>query len=801
MKTWFEPLEAAKARYGVALAAVFVTTALQLLLRPIISTPFIISFGAIAFCSWFCGLGPGVLAIAVVDAAAMIFFLPYLPGYPILTAVLTFAAVALFIVLIGERGRRALTAQRNLARELTTSESRWRSLAEAIPQIVWTADENGNIEYANQRWLDYVGISIAEAQTKGWPNTIHPDDVQTVLARWTESKRTGALYEVESRLKRGADGSWRWFLARGAPVRDENGKVTRWFGTSTDIDDQKRATERAAFLSAASSELASSLDYEATLQSVTRAAIPHFADWASVNLLGEDGKLQQVAVAHIDPRKVQLARELARKYPPKPDDPVGVPNVLRTGKAELMPEIPDELLVRLIPDPELLRIIRDLQLKSSLVAPVVARGKVLGAISFVMAESNRRYTQDDLALAEELGRRAGAALDNARLYRDLQVASRLKDEFVSTLSHELRTPLTAILGWTHILGAGTPSEDRLKRGVAVIERNAKAQAQLIDDLLDLSRVVTGKMRLAVREVSPLEVVEAALETVRPSAELKGIRLQPVLDPAAGPLLGDPDRLQQVIWNLLSNAVKFTPRGGRVQVRLLRVSSHVEIEVADSGQGITAEFLPHVFERFMQADASVSRAHGGLGLGLAIAKQLAELHGGTLEARSEGPGRGAVFTLKIPLSATRAASADAIHPAVSDRGPAPRQRADVLLGARVLVVEDAQDARELLVEVLREAGADVQAAGNAADALTALTFSVPDLLISDIGMPGADGYSLIRKVRLDHPALPAVALTAYARADDREKAIREGFDMHLAKPVDPGELVGVAVALLRRRAQR
>ncbi|HEX4386529.1 MAG TPA: ATP-binding protein, partial [Myxococcales bacterium] len=464
------------------------------------------------------------------------------------------------------------------------------------------------------------------------------------------------------------------------------------------------------------------------------------------------------------------------------------------------PELPDELLVRLIPDQELLRIIRDLQLKSSLVAPIVARGKVLGAISFIMAESNRRHTQDDLALAEELGRRAGAALDNARLYRDLQVASRLKDEFVSTLSHELRTPLTAILGWTHILGSGRPSDERLQKGVSVIERNARAQAQLIDDLLDLSRVVTGKMRLAVRELSPIEVVEAALETVRPSADVKGIRLQPVLDPAAGPLLGDPDRLQQIVWNLLSNAVKFTPKGGRVQVRLMRVASHVEIEVADSGQGITPEFLPHVFERFMQADASASRTHGGLGLGLAIARHLAELHGGTLEARSGGPGQGATFTLKVPLSATRAASA-AVHPAANGRGVAQRSATDALQGAQVLVVEDSQDARELLVEVLREAGATVSAASNAADALTALARGAPDLLVSDIGMPGGDGYSLIREVRKNHPALPAVALTAYARNEDRAKAISEGFDVHLPKPIDPGELIGVATALLRRRAQR
>jgi PAS domain S-box-containing protein len=803
LQEWFTPFESRPARYAAALGAVGFAVAVQLLIRPIIASPFIVAFGAVAFCACFCGLGPSLLVIAITGVAAALFFMPVLTiaaPSPLL-AILAFAAVSLFIVLLGKRAQDALTAQRQLSSALQATEARWRSLADAIPQIVWTADAKGAVDYANQRWLEYVGITIAEARLQGWPNTVHPDDVDAVLGRWKEATRNGAPYEVESRLKRGADGAFHWFLSRGHPVRDESGQVVKWFGTSTDIDDQKRATERARFLAEASRELASSLDYEATLQSVTRAAIPHFADWASVNLLSDNGQIQQVAVAHSDPRKVQLAHELARKYPVNPNDPVGVPNVLRTGKAELLPQIPDELLVRLIPDQELLRVIRELHLRSSLVAPIIARGKTLGAISFIMAESNRRHTEDDLALAEELGRRAGGALDNARLYRDLQAASRLKDEFVSTVSHELRTPLTAILGWTHILGSSPPSQEKLARGVSVIERNAKAQAQLIDDLLDLSRVVTGKMRLAVREMSAIEVVAAALETVRPSAEAKSIRLQSVLDPDAGPLLGDPDRLQQIVWNLLSNAVKFTPKGGRVQVRLLRVQSQVEIEVVDTGEGIAKEFLPHVFERFVQADSSVSRAHGGLGLGLAIAKHLTELHGGTLEASSPGLGQGATFSVKIPLSAMRAASAGDGHPAVSGRTAPPRSPENALRGAAVLVVEDAQDARELLVEVLREAGAQVKAVSNVPEALAVLSNSVLDLLVSDIGMPGADGYSLIREVRKHHAALPAVALTAYARGEDRAKAITEGFDVHLPKPVDPGELIGVASALLRRRASR
>ncbi|HEX8336195.1 MAG TPA: hybrid sensor histidine kinase/response regulator, partial [Pyrinomonadaceae bacterium] len=335
-----------------------------------------------------------------------------------------------------------------------------------------------------------------------------------------------------------------------------------------------------------------------------------------------------------------------------------------------------------------------------------------------------------------------------------------------------------------------------------VERNARAQAQLIDDLLDVSRIVTGKLRIDVRPVDPNSFIEAAVEAVRPAAEAKGVRLQKVLDTGDVTVSGDPVRLQQVVWNLLSNAIKFTPRGGRVQVRLERVNSHVEVAVSDTGGGIPPEFLPHVFDRFRQADQKTTRQHGGMGLGLAIVRHLVELHGGTVKAESGGEGHGATFTVLLPVAPVyHAGEADArVHPAARSRLPA-FESFDRLDGLRVLVVDDEPDTRDMLKAGLGQCGAEVVAAASAAEALEAIEKSAPDLLISDIGMPDEDGYELMRRVRL-LPAesggrVPAIALTAYARVDDRMQALRAGYQMHVPKPVELAELAAVAASLVRR----
>jgi PAS domain S-box-containing protein len=423
-----------------------------------------------------------------------------------------------------------------------------------------------------------------------------------------------------------------------------------------------------------------------------------------------------------------------------------------------------------------------------------AAGNVVGA-SKTARDITERKAAREAQLAAERAARAEA-----------ERVSRMKDEFLATLSHELRTPLNAILGWSQILRAGEPSRDDLVQGLETIERNARAQTRLIEDLLDMSRIISGKVRLDVQAVDLAGVIDAAVETVRPAAEAKGVRLRKVLDPHAGPVRGDPGRLQQVVWNLLTNAIKFTPRDGRVEVALERVSSHLEVSVSDTGVGIHPDFLPHVFERFRQGDASTTRSHGGLGLGLSIVKNLVELHGGTTRAKSPGEGRGATFIVHLPLSAARLTEPDRQHPtsprAVGPLAPGvPPRDAPDLAGLKVLLVDDEPDARVLITRVLADSRASVVAAASAAEALEALDRDRPHVLVSDIGMPGVDGYEFIRRVRTrpdaSGAALPAVALTAFARPEDRLRALHAGYQMHVAKPVEPAELLAVVASLTGR----
>ncbi len=387
---------------------------------------------------------------------------------------------------------------------------------------------------------------------------------------------------------------------------------------------------------------------------------------------------------------------------------------------------------------------------------------------------------------------------------EAEAANRAKDEFLSILSHELRTPLNAILGWSQMLRKQHLSQDRVMRGLETIERNARSQTKIIEDILDISRIITGKLRLQVRPVNLVTVIEAAIESVQLAAEAKSIRIQSVLDSSKNPISGDADRLQQVVWNLLANAIKFTPKGGRLQIRLEMVNSHVEIIVSDNGQGISPDFLPYVFDRFRQHDSTTTRSYGGLGLGLAIVRQIIELHGGTVTVASPGIGQGTTFIVKLPVMIIHKPS---IEPEALDSIAEVDGRIDApptLSGLQILVVEDEADSLELLSTILQEYGAKVICAASVSEALEIIenaTGQSLDVLISDIGMPNEDGYSLIRKLRQLEAQrgsrMPAVALTAYARSDDRTKALLAGFQMHLTKPVDAAELATVVACLTER----
>jgi PAS domain S-box-containing protein len=534
-------------------------------------------------------------------------------------------------------------AQKRMQREhadaelLRARELHYRTLAEAIPQLVWTALDDGQVDFVSKQMLDYTGLTTQDLLGLAWADSlVHPDDSDRTLAAWLAAQGRDTDYAVEHRL-RAADGSYRWFKTRAAPFVCPDGKMQKWFGTSTDIDEQTCVAQEREFL-----------------------------------------------------------------------------------------------------------------------------------------------------LASERKARAEA-----------EAASRLKDEFVATLSHELRTPLNAIVGWAQLLLRDSGDAARVRKGLEVIDRNARLQAQMIDDLLDLSRIMSGKLRLDVQRVDVAELVDAVISTVQPAADAKEIRITSTLA-TSGSVRGDPARLQQVIWNLLTNAIKFTGKRGRVAVTLKRADSEVELMVSDTGQGISAEFLPYVFERFRQEDASTTRQYGGLGLGLSIVKQLVEMHGGGIAVTSDGEGHGASFTVCLPVAA-----ADSIPGAgACDFGArACEDDAPELAGLHVLVVEDEPDARDLVQRVLEERGARITTAASAREALQAYERCRPDVIVSDIGMPGQDGYEFIRKLRvIEAPRgriTPAAALSALARSEDRRRALLAGYQTHLAKPVDPLELQVVVAALAGR----
>ncbi len=436
-------------------------------------------------------------------------------------------------------------------------------------------------------------------------------------------------------------------------------------------------------------------------------------------------------------------------------------------------------------------------------SPLSHEGRVIGTLTIIEDVTERVAREAELQAQIEARSRL---LSSEKLARsEAERANRLKDEFLATISHELRNPLNAILGWAHMLRLGKLTDVNAERAVETIYRNAKSQAQLVSDLLDVSRIISGKLRLDVRTVDLIYIINAAIDSIRPAADAKGIRIQAMLDPAAGPISGDADRLQQIVWNLLTNAVKFTPKGGRIQVKVQRINSHVEIVVSDSGVGISKEFLPYVFDRFRQADASITRTHGGLGLGLSIVRQLVDLHGGSVGVQSEGEGKGTTFTITLPFVGvvSNQNDAESVHPTQGDDVNS-FEGLPSLQGLKVLVVDDEADTRELIREVLKECGSEVITSRSAEEALAALEEHKPDILISDLGMPDEDGYSLISKIRAlpDERGgqSPAAALTAYARAEDRMRVLRSGFQFHLPKPVDSAELVTVVASLAGRAFQ-
>ena len=551
-----------------------------------------------------------------------------------------------------------------------------------------------------------------------------------------------------------------------------------------------RPSSAAVFPAEVTKVLAASLDYSTTLDTLARLAVSHLADWCLVDVVETDGLVYRAAVAHVDPWQQATVERLTEMNAIDRHAGGIVLDVLQSGQAVFTNDVTESLLVANARNPEHLAILRALNPRSVMVVPLRARGRILGAITLASTDPARRYDAAALARAEEFAQHAALAVDNARLYREAQEANRLKDEFLGIVSHELRTPLTAIFAWVRLLRSRRLDEDKATRALAIIERNARAQSQVLDDLLDVSRIIFGKLRLDRRPVELGPVVEAAVEALRPLARERGVQLH--LARGSASVLGDAQRLQQIARNLLDNAVKFTPSGGRVDVSIEEADGTATVRVRDSGVGIGATFLPHVFERFRQADSSTTRPHGGLGLGLAIVHHLVELHGGTVHAESDGEGHGATFTVAFPA------------PHVAELLPAPiapGQPDAALDGVRVLAVDDNDDAREFIVAILEDCGARVTAAASVREAVEVFGQTRPHVLIGDITMPGEDGYVLIERIR-QMPAdaggnVPAIALTASASPADRRRTLQAGYHLHVAKPFEPSELTAAVARFLGR----
>jgi PAS domain S-box-containing protein len=642
---------------------------------------------------------------------------------------------------------------------------------------VAVVDLTGRQTYVNRAFATMVGWPEAELLGRTPPFQYWaPEDSASIEAAFVEviaGRSDPAGYELRFRRRDG-----RRFDAHVliSPF-EQAGRLPGFVASVHDVTERKSAERTARFLAEAGEILGRSLDSEETLRAISTLVVPRFADWCFIDLVDGEGGYRRIAVAHPPGAEHEaVARRLHRAYAAK-SVIYGVRPTVASGATLLMNDVPDELLVAASRDDDHRDALRSVGIRCFVSVPMASRGTMFGVISFLGTERRTHFEPGDVALAEELARRAALAVDNARLYGSAREANRAKDEFLTNLSHELRTPMTAILGWAHLLQIGDLEPEQVALGLQTIRQSGEAQAKLIDDLLDVSRIISGKLHLSPTAVRLSDIARDAIAAIRPAADAKRHQLEVEIAAGEAMVLGDAARLQQVFWNLLSNAVKFTPPGGAVRLRLATPDAeNIVLTVEDTGEGIPPELLPLIFERFRQAATAV-RGRTGLGLGLAIAKELVEMHGGTIAASSGGRGRGSTFTLTLPrLTEER-------KPAVPLTRTARTH--DKLRALRVLLVEDDQATRTLLATVLSNFGAIVAAASSSAEAEAAVRSFEPEILITDIEMPGSDGVSLLHALRtLKSATLPAIAVSGYADEASRARVLAAGFNGFVAKPLDP-----------------
>ena len=707
--------------------------------------------------------------------------------------------------------QRDVTEPHRIEEALRRSEEEFRSLFDMSAIGMAQVSRDYKFLRVNHKLCQMLGYSEQELLRLTFLDATYPDD-REVSAAQASACFAGEMVEsnFEKRYVR-KDGEVIWALVNWTLIPEAEGRPLRTVTSIQDITERKRAEAEREQLAR---ELAACAEAEQTeekirrLQAVIDVALAHHT---LDDLLHEMLVLIQ-ELLETDYDAILLSTEDQQSLVVSStiglDEGIGIRIPVGRGVAGSIAASRAPLIVEDLSAVEVVNPVLRRMAHSLIGAPLIVESRLIGVIHADTARA-RRFTEDDVRLLQLAADRIALAIEQRRLYeverqarRQAEEANRSKDEFLAVVSHELRTPLNAILGYARLLRRRPQDPQGVEHAAEVIERNGMAQSRLIEDLLDTAGIITGNLRLEIGPVDLVSVIEEAVQTIRPAADAKGISLQAELPPEVGQITGDPIRLRQVVWNLVSNAVKFTPQGGRVEVRMERIDPHICITVSDTGKGIKAEFLPDIFERFRQADGSITRRHGGLGLGLSLVKYLVELHGGTIDVASEGEGRGTRFKILLPVRA--------IATPVGKAEGAPvtaeiTEQAAMLAGVRALVVEDEDDARELIKAALLQFGAEVIAASSAAKAYTMLTTTPPrerpDVMVTDIGMPGENGYDLVRRLRMWERErglhIPAVALTAYGRVEDQVRALNAGFQMHVAKPVEPAELAAVIASLIRR----
>lgn len=654
--------------------------------------------------------------------------------------------------------------------ELLGSEERLRLALDAGRMGSW----EWNVASGSVIWSSTLERihGLAEGEFAGsfeaYQSDIHPDDRAHVLESIENTVQQGQSHHLEYRIV-WPDGSVHWLESRGRMFRDADGQPQRMIGICSDITERKQLEQTLRFLAESSKSLSTLVDYKSTLQKIASLSVPHFADWCAVDMLEADGSVQRLAVAHADPAKLAVAEELYRRYPPRPDATHGVMKVLRSGEAELASEVSDAILERIAQDETHLAILRKLSLTSYMCVPLRVKDSVLGVVTFVGAESGRRYSETDLAMAADLAHRAAIAIQNALLYQQVREADRRKDEFLAMLAHELRNPLAPIRSGLDLLAMESGGHQQI---VALMQEQVEHVVRLVDDLLDVSRIMRGKVELRKETVDLADLVERSVHAVQANiaSRQQQLRVQTAGEPLY--LNADPVRIVQVIENLLTNASKYMDAGGQIELAVRRQDQQAVLTVRDTGVGIEQELLPHVFDLFTQASRSLDRSQGGLGIGLTLVQRLVEMHAGSVSAHSEGLGCGSTFEVCLPLTTKTCLQ------------PAAKSGDSKLAACRVSVVDDNRSAAWLLKALLEKLGDhQVETTADGPALLASIQAFQPQVVFLDIGLPGMDGHQVAREIRRqgEFDGVLLVALTGYGQEEDRNNSRDAGFDLHLVKP--------------------